>query len=147
MLKRSTLFRFPLGTFDELDGLGLKVSQPKGCLQRSQLTKPVRDGKSPKGDIPSCNPIKLYGHCRRNKSIRVHTHTHTQIYTPTELATAKKKKKTSLPLNLALVKRNNNNKKNHLRIHDQQSSLTWLCSSFHIIKVVQTVLKTVYSVE
>lgn len=112
MVKRSTLFRFPLGTFDELDGLGLKVSQPKGCLQRSQLTKPVRDGKSLKGDIPSCNPIKLYGHCRRNKSIRVHTHTHTNTH-PHRAGNCKNKNKNenSLPLNLALVKRNNNNNK------------------------------------
>ena len=80
MVKRSTLFRFPLGTFDELGGLRLKVSQPKGCLQRSQFTRPARDGKSPKGDMPSCNPIKLYRHCRRNKSIRVHTHTHTYTH-------------------------------------------------------------------
>lgn len=41
MVKRSTLFRFPLGTFDELG-----LHSPKGACSRSQGPKPARDGKS-----------------------------------------------------------------------------------------------------
>lgn len=43
---KTALFRFPLGTFDEIGRLGLEISQPLGVCNRSHNPRSARDGKS-----------------------------------------------------------------------------------------------------
>lgn len=133
------LFRFSPGTFDERGGLELECFTAQSVLVIDHSFQNKPEMESPKGDLPSYNPIKLYCHCTR--SLQQHTHIYTHMHntrTPnTQLTTAKKKKKrTQFASKLGTGEGEQN--KNPLRIHDQYSSLTWLCNPFHIIKVVQT---------
>lgn len=141
MVKRSALFRFPLGTFDELG-----LHSPKGaCIGHKAQGQPEME--SLKGDMPSCDSIKLDHHCTRNKFAAVYTpthtytQTHTQTYTRNTLSTTGDCKETSLSLNLARVK---GNKKYQLRTHDQATPHMVLQLNFIVSRWFEH-LKPVYS--